>query len=65
MIVVGTFLIFQLNIVWLMVYKLNHPLIEQYKIQKEEEWPWIRDLEGWRKLVRKSFLICLFNNTIT
>lgn len=36
------------QVIWYIVYKLNHPWIEQYKALPNEPWPWNNDPEGWK-----------------
>ena len=40
------------------------PFIEQYKIEKNQPWPWKVDYEGWRAQCIKATVVCIFNNTI-
>jgi hypothetical protein len=32
-----------INIAWMFVYYIEHPLINQYKMLKDEPWPWHTD----------------------
>jgi hypothetical protein len=35
------FLVFCIvNLVYYVIYKLEHPFFEKYKVQKDEKWPW-------------------------
>eukprot|EP00347_Sterkiella_histriomuscorum_P001572 403371515 len=52
---------FIVNGFFLIIYKLNHPLIEKYKVTTEL-WPWQENYREWRKLLRKSIKQILFNN---
>ncbi len=52
------------NLVYYIYYKYEFPCIERYKTNWEEPWPWHKDPEGWRSLVKKSILVCFFNGNI-
>jgi hypothetical protein len=49
----------------MIVYKLKLPFIEQYKVQKDELWPWEEDQKNWDKLIYKSIIGIILNNVIT
>ena len=40
------------------------PCIERYKTNYDEPWPWHIDPEGWRKKVRNSVAVFLFNSNV-
>jgi hypothetical protein len=51
------------NLVYWVFYHYEFPFIERYK-SNEESWPWHQDPQGWRKLVKKSVLVLLFNGNV-
>ena len=58
----GVSMIIELNLVYWVIYRLELPFFEQYRVFKEEPWPWKADPEGWRQKIIKAFLYCVFNN---
>lgn len=60
----GIGMILGLNLIYWMIYKLEHPFVEQFKIDKDRPWPWKEDYESWRQLCLKALLMCVFNNTV-
>jgi hypothetical protein len=59
-------MIVQLNAVYLWIYRAEIPFLEQYKVEKDVPWPWKVEgkYEEWKALVIKSFIQCMFNNTV-
>ena len=51
------------NLFFLVLYKLDHPLIEQYKINSEP-WPWQKDKNEWNKLLKKTIIQVSFNGIV-
>ena len=60
----GGSLILVINLFFWFLYRNEFPFIEQYKIEKDQPWPWKTDPEGWRKIVKKAIIVTLFNNTV-
>ena len=52
------------NVIFSLCYALNHPFFEQYKILKEERWPWIEDYKAWKTMVRKTLGILCINSLV-
>ena len=48
------------------IYKLELPFFENYKIQKDKQWPWKQSEEdgNWTELLMKTIKVTLFNNLI-
>jgi len=61
----GSFLL--LNAIMYVIYSLNHPFFEQFKVQKKV-WPWLDEnketREQWRSLVNRALLVVTFNEFI-
>lgn len=53
-----------INLVYYVIYKLEHPFFEQFKCQKDEKWPWKEDPKAWRELLSKTFKVVAFNNFV-
>jgi len=51
------------NFVMYLVYKLNHPIFEQYKTSSEP-WPWEENYTEWRKLLSETFKQLFINQFI-
>lgn len=49
-----------INIFMMIIYKLKHPLIEQYKTFNED-WPWDGDYKAWREQLKSTFQILFIN----
>ena len=49
------------NLVFLVLYKMQSPSIEQYKVIKDEKWPWFEDPEAWQNTLRKTLATVIFN----
>lgn len=52
------------NSIYLIIYKMESPFFEQYKIQKNERWPWCKDKKEWKVLLIDTFKILVFNNLV-
>lgn len=52
------------NVAFMTIYKLDHPFFEQFKIQKDEKWPWQEDPKAWNELIYKTMKVVLFNNFV-
>jgi hypothetical protein len=50
------------NVLFSLCYALNHPFFEQYKILKDERWPWIEDYKAWKTMVKKTLGILFINS---
>ncbi|CDW89890.1 UNKNOWN [Stylonychia lemnae] len=59
----STLLYFVQNLFYWIIYHIEHPFFEQYKVY-DGEWPWKDDPKQWKELLRKSFVIILANNFI-
>lgn len=46
---------------WYLIYKLEHPWIEQYKVYPDRPWPWKENPEAWKKLFRKAVKTTFIN----
>lgn len=56
-------LVFSLgNLMFYIIYKLEHPFFEKYKTTKD--WPWNSDPEKWRLLRNKSIKVIAFNSFV-
>lgn len=61
----GPLIVLNSNLVWILIYKLEHPFFEQYKIEKDKQWPWKKDREAWMLKLRSAIANVLFNSLIT
>jgi sterol desaturase/sphingolipid hydroxylase (fatty acid hydroxylase superfamily) len=52
------------NVLYSFCYAVNLPFFEQYKILKEERWPWIEDYKAWKTIVRKTLGILCINSLV-
>jgi len=52
------------NAVYYVYYRFEFPLIERYKTNFEEPWPWHANPQGWRSQVKESVLVFLVNSNI-
>ena len=52
----GCNMIVQLNLIYWAIYRAEIPFFEQYKVEKDQPWPWKVDPVGFRSLVIRSFL---------
>lgn len=57
---IGSFLIIGINLVWGLIYYLEVPIINQYKFEKNEPWPWHSD-PNFRQRLSKAFVLIFFN----
>ena len=53
------------NLVLWFIYHIEHPFFEQYKIDKNEPWPWYQNKEEWMVIVKKSVALVAFNNLVS
>lgn len=53
-----------INLAFLGFYLLRSPLIERYKVIKDEKWPWLEDPVAWRPVLRKTLATVIFNTVI-
>ena len=51
------------NLFYFVIYKIEHPFFEKYKINKEP-WPWNQNKDHWYKLLGRSLKIILFNQFV-
>jgi hypothetical protein len=58
----GITTILTLNGFYWIIYRGEYAFFEQYKVEKDTPWPWKTDPVGWRKLIKKAVLCCIFNN---
>ena len=49
---------------FLIIYRLQSPFFEQYKVMKNEKWPWLQDSKAWPSTLFRSLLIVSFNSLI-
>ena len=54
---------FFINFLFWIVYHIEHPFFEQYKIIKEP-WPWNQDRKAWNELLKRSIIVVIFNNAV-
>lgn len=52
-----------LNLVYMWIYKLNHPFFEQFK-DNDLPWPWVTEPVKFRKQVIKAIKLIAFNNLV-
>ncbi|TNV77203.1 hypothetical protein FGO68_gene7179 [Halteria grandinella] len=52
------------NLFFYILYKSSHPIFEQYKILKNQQWPWQEDPVAWRELLYRSFKSISINNFV-
>ena len=50
----------------MIIYKLELPFFEKFKIQKDKQWPWNQTEEdgNWNELLMKTIKVTLFNNLV-
>ena len=63
-IIIATAQTVMINIGWLIVYWLEHPLVNRYKALKQEPWPWHVD-PNFKTLVWKAIGMYFFNSIVT
>ena len=49
------------NVFFMVIYKLNLPYFEQYKILKSEPWPWVADRKNWDVILVRTLKLVCFN----
>lgn len=54
-------MILLINLVFWAIYRLEIPFIEQFKVEKNQPWPWNADPVGWRVQVKKAIKQLIFN----
>jgi ABC-type Fe3+ transport system permease subunit len=47
------------------IYWIENPIFEQYKVQKDREWPWKLDPKGWNSVLKNAILYNIINLFIT
>lgn len=52
--------IIAINLVFLVVYKLNHPFFEKYKTN-DDLWPWQENMEEWKRFRMRAAKILFLN----
>lgn len=55
-----TIVIVSINLVFLVVYKLNHPFFEKYKTN-DDLWPWQENMEEWKRFRMRAAKILFLN----
>lgn len=62
----GSALIIVINLFYWFIYYNKFRLFEQFKIEKDQPWPWEVEekREGFIDLVKRATARCLFNNTV-
>lgn len=59
----GTFII--ANLIMTLIYSVEHPFFEQFKIQQHRPWPWkTEERHKYFQLIRKSILLVIFNQFV-
>lgn len=53
-----------INIIFWLIYRVESPFFEQYKIRPEDKWPWQADPKAWSELIRKTIMLVLFNTLV-
>jgi hypothetical protein len=53
-----------LNLGTVIIYKMKNSWLEQYRLQKDEPWPWEVNREAWIKVLLKTIINVLFNNLV-
>lgn len=56
---VSAFIFFNLG--FFVLYSLQLPWIEEYKIMKDEKWPWVQRADGWKAKLLVSLMRVSFN----
>ena len=52
-----------IELVYYVIYNLEHPFFEQFKIN-DDPWPWQKDKEAWKKLFKQSVILVGINNIV-
>lgn len=61
--VIGFFGFWLINLVFVLIYKANHPFFEQYRTTTRP-WPWVENPEAWNKLLKKAIPLIIFNTLV-
>lgn len=61
----GCITVFNTNLAWFVIYKLELQIFEQYKIEKDKLWPWKKDREAWVLKIKNALGNIVFNTVIT
>lgn len=59
-----TFWQITVNIFMWIIYHIELPFFERYKINSEP-WPWYQNPAEWRELLKKSILLVSFNGLVS
>ena len=51
-------------LIFFIIYKIEHPFFERYKVS-DEPWPWKGEKREWNIFLKKSLTLILVNNLIT
>jgi len=51
------------NMVMWIIYKLESPFFERYKVH-DKEWPWKRNAEEWRKTLKETIMYLFVNQVL-
>ncbi len=51
------------NIIMCIIYKLDHPFFERYKVH-DKAWPWKKNLEEWHKTLKETIIMIFINHVI-
>jgi len=66
--IIHTLVFVVLNVLMGVIYAINHPYLERFKIQQNREWPWRDSSEKVRRqywsLVKKSIFTLMINNYV-
>ena len=63
--VIGTAMVYAILAVYFLIYKLEIPFIEQFKIDQKREWPWKTDQHlEYRKIIMNGIRRTTFNSIV-
>jgi hypothetical protein len=62
--IIGLIMLTGTNLMFMLIYWLRLPFFEQYKVEKDEPWPWDKDPVGWKPFFRKTLKYFYFNNIV-
>lgn len=60
--IIGTVLMLVILGLYYIIYKLEIPFIEQYKVEKNKPWPWKTEYYAWRKTILHGIYRSVFNS---